>query len=118
MRGPLSPEAVTLGPLTSRAIWSAAEKPDGPIGWLLVWLGRALIFVFACALAIVTLGATWRWPFVMVGRWYWFDYQARQVRRELRIARKTTASEWEAVKLAEAALVRRGLMASHTDEVT
>ena len=109
---------MTLGPLTSRAIWSAAENPDGPIKWLLVWLGRGVIFLFACALAIVTLGATWRWPFVMVGRWYWFDYQARQVRRELRIARKTTASEWEAVKLAEAALVRRGLMASHTEEVT
>jgi hypothetical protein len=47
----------------------------------------------------------------LVGRWYWFDYQVRQVRRELRIARKTAASELEAVKLAEAALVQRGLMA-------
>ena len=107
---------MTLGPFTSRAIWSAAENPDGPIKWLLVWLGRTLILVFACALAIVTLGATWRWPFVMAGRWYWFDYQVRQVRRELRLARKTAASEWEAVKLTEAALVRRGLMAATREQ--
>jgi hypothetical protein len=85
--------------------------------WLFVWLGRALMLVFACALAIITLGATWRWPLVMVGRWYWFEYLVRQVRRELRIARKTATSEWEAVELAEAALVQRGLMAAHTDEV-
>lgn len=104
-------KVVILDPVTSRAIWSAAENPDHPIKWLLVCLGRALIFAFACALAILSLGATWRWPFVKVGRWYWFDYQVRQARRELRFARKAAASESEPVKLAEAALVRRGLMA-------
>ena len=101
---------MTLGPFTTHAIWSIAQKPNGPIVWLLSWLGRALMFVLACALAIVTLGITWRWPFVMVGRWYWFDYQVRQVRRELRSARRTASSESEAIELAEAALVRRGLM--------
>jgi hypothetical protein len=82
----------------------------GLVMWLLVWAGRALIFVFTCALVLVTLGATWRWPFIMLVLWYWFEYQVRQVRRELRIARKTAASDCEAVQLAERALVGRGFM--------
>jgi hypothetical protein len=99
----------------SESILRDATRPRrDPLIWafdfLLTWGGRAIIFVVLCALAVVTLGAAWRLPFVMIGRWYWRDYLVWQWRREFRRALRTCSTERDALVAAEERMQERGLV--------
>jgi hypothetical protein len=113
----------TIHPRISEAIFRVAARPWNPLEWFFRWGGRIVIFVgvllLSIILSIITFGGSptiWRWPFVMLGRWYWYDHLVRVIRQELAAAIAIGGTASEIAERLDSALVRRGVQRAASPE--